>query len=182
MTGRPLDRSRAWWERAQAVIPLGTQTLSKSPTQFVQGVTPIFLERGLGSHVWDVDGNEFLDYPMALGPVLLGYADPGVNEAITRQLADGITYRNPNSGQSFTTLGVAGILEQLADRYINSDDGVLTKRGTSITDQIKLNNDRISTYDVRLEAKRAVLEAKFASMEQTIAKLQSQQSALASLG
>lgn len=100
----------------------------------------------------------------------------------TIQLADGITYRNPNSGQSFTTLGVAGILEQLADRYINSDDGVLTKRGTSITDQIKLNNDRISTYDVRLEAKRAVLEAKFASMEQTIAKLQSQQSALASLG
>jgi glutamate-1-semialdehyde 2,1-aminomutase/spore coat polysaccharide biosynthesis protein SpsF len=74
------------------VIPLGTQTLSKSPTQFVQGVTPIYLQRGRGAHVWDVDGNEYVDYPMALGPVLLGYADPGVDAAITNQLRDGITF------------------------------------------------------------------------------------------
>ena len=84
------DRSRptpnAWWTRARAVIPLGTQTLSKSPTQFVQGASPIYLERGQGAHVWDVDGNEYIDYPMALGPVLLGYAEPVVDEAIRRQL------------------------------------------------------------------------------------------------
>jgi glutamate-1-semialdehyde 2,1-aminomutase/spore coat polysaccharide biosynthesis protein SpsF len=89
---RELSRSHALWQRAERVIPLGTQTLSKSPTQFVQGVTPIYLERGLGAHVWDVDGNEFVDYPMALGPVLLGYAEPAVNEAIERQLRDGITF------------------------------------------------------------------------------------------
>jgi glutamate-1-semialdehyde 2,1-aminomutase len=71
---------------------MGTQTLSKSPTQFVQGVTPIYLQRGKGSHVWDVDGNEYIDYPMALGPVLLGYAEPVVDDAIRRQLADGITF------------------------------------------------------------------------------------------
>lgn len=41
---------------------------------------------------WDVDGNEFIDYPMALGPVILGYAEPVVNRAIERQLADGITF------------------------------------------------------------------------------------------
>jgi glutamate-1-semialdehyde aminotransferase len=89
---RSFDRSNRLWERAEKVIPLGTQTLSKSPTQFVQGVTPIYLERGLGAHVWDVDGNEFVDYPMALGPILLGHAAPVVNEAISRQLADGITF------------------------------------------------------------------------------------------
>src|SRR5437763_1516910 len=88
---RRLGQSNAWWERAQRVIPMGTQTLSKSPTQFVQGVTPIYLQRGKGSHVWDVDGNEYVDYPMALGPVLLGYAEPVVDDAIRRQLADGIT-------------------------------------------------------------------------------------------
>ncbi len=87
-----LDESRSWWERAQRVIPLGTQTLSKSPTQFVQGVSPIFLARGAGAHVWDVDGNEYIDYPMALGPVILGYAEPAVDEAVRRQLADGITF------------------------------------------------------------------------------------------
>jgi len=87
-----LEQSKAWWRRAERVIPMGTQTLSKSPTQFVQGVTPIFLARGRGSHVWDVDGNEFVDYPMALGPVLLGYAEPAVDEAIRRQLEDGISF------------------------------------------------------------------------------------------
>jgi glutamate-1-semialdehyde 2,1-aminomutase/spore coat polysaccharide biosynthesis protein SpsF len=87
-----LDESNAWWKRAERVIPLGTQTFSKSPTQFVQGVTPIYLRRGRGAHVWDVDGNEFVDYPMALGPVMLGYCDPAVDEAIARQLIDGITF------------------------------------------------------------------------------------------
>jgi glutamate-1-semialdehyde aminotransferase len=87
-----LEHSNALWERAQRVIPFGTQTLSKSPTQFVQGVTPIYLQRGRGAHVWDVDGNEFIDYPMALGPVILGYADERVDRAIAAQLDDGITF------------------------------------------------------------------------------------------
>ena len=89
---RRLGQSNAWWQRAQRIIPMGTQTLSKSPTQFVQGVSPIYLQRGRGSHVWDVDGNEYIDYPMALGPVLLGYAEPAVDEAIRGQLADGIVF------------------------------------------------------------------------------------------
>ncbi|HMD45379.1 MAG TPA: aminotransferase class III-fold pyridoxal phosphate-dependent enzyme [Acidimicrobiales bacterium] len=84
--------SEAWWERAQRVIPLGTQTLSKSPTQFVQGAHPIFIERGRGAHLFDVDGNEWIDEPMALGPIVLGYADPVVDEAIRRQLEAGITF------------------------------------------------------------------------------------------
>jgi len=89
---RQLTCSQEWWSRAQRVIPLGTQTLSKSPTQFVQGALPIYLQRGQGSHVWDVDGNEYIDFPMALGPVLLGYCEPAVDEAIRRQLESGITF------------------------------------------------------------------------------------------
>lgn len=89
---RALDRSKEWWARAERVIPCGTQTLSKGPTQFVQGVSPIYLERGSGSHVWDVDGNEYVDFPMALGPVILGYAEPAVDDAIRRQLEAGITF------------------------------------------------------------------------------------------
>lgn len=85
-----LEQSNSWWRRAERVIPMGTQTLSKSPTQFVQGVSPIFLQKGKGAYVWDVDGQRYLDYPMALGPVLLGYAEPVVDEAIRRQLESGI--------------------------------------------------------------------------------------------
>lgn len=87
-----LEQSNSWWRRAERVIPMGTQTLSKSPTQFVQGVSPIFLQKGKGAYVWDVDGQRYLDYPMALGPVLLGYAEPVVDEAIRRQLESGIVF------------------------------------------------------------------------------------------
>lgn len=89
---RNLIASNHWWERAQKVIPSGTQTLSKGPDQFVNGVAPKYLLRGKGSHVWDVDGNEYIDYPMALGPIILGYDYPDVNEAIISQLKQGTTF------------------------------------------------------------------------------------------
>jgi glutamate-1-semialdehyde-2,1-aminomutase len=89
---RELSRSQELKGRSAAVIPGGSQTLSKGPTQFVQGVAPNFLVRGEGSHVWDVDGNQYIDYPMALGPIILGHGYPAVVEAVKRQLADGTTF------------------------------------------------------------------------------------------
>ncbi len=89
---RKLTKSVEYWERAEKVIPCGTQTLSKGPDQFVKGVYPIYLERGKGSHVFDVDGNEYIDYPCSLGPIILGHAYPATIEAVTRQLKQGITF------------------------------------------------------------------------------------------
>jgi len=89
---RSLARSREYFARARRVIPSATQTFSKGYTQFVQGVAPVFLARGRGSHVWDVDGNEYIDYPMALGPIVLGYDDADVVAAARAQLADGVTF------------------------------------------------------------------------------------------
>src|SRR5207249_9944348 len=89
---RSLAKSREYFTRARHVIPSCTQTFSKGPTQFVQGVAPIFLQRGRGSHVWDVVGNEYIDYPMALGPIVLGYDDPDVLAAVRAPLADGVTF------------------------------------------------------------------------------------------
>lgn len=91
MTGR-IDRSIELWERSLKVIPGGTQTLSKGADQFVQGVAPIFVERGCGSHVWDADGNEYIDYMMALGPVVLGYANDTVNRAVIDQMQSGMQF------------------------------------------------------------------------------------------
>ena len=89
-------RSNTLKERAQALIPSCTQTFSKGPTQFVQGVAPVFLARGQGSHVWDVDGNEYVDYPMALGPVILGHNYPAVTEAVIAQAREGIVFSLPH--------------------------------------------------------------------------------------
>jgi len=86
------EQSNALWERAKSLIPAGTQTLSKGPTQFVEGVTPKYVERGKGSHVWDVDGNEYIDYPMALGPIILGHAHDTINQAVIEQLEKSSTF------------------------------------------------------------------------------------------
>jgi glutamate-1-semialdehyde aminotransferase len=87
-----ISGSQALWERARTLIPAGTQTLAKGPTQYVDGVAPKYLARGKGARVWDVDGNEFIDLSMAIGPVVLGYGHPSVDRAITEQLAQGITF------------------------------------------------------------------------------------------
>jgi glutamate-1-semialdehyde aminotransferase len=93
---RPLRRSRELLERARTLIPGASQTLSKGPTQWLQGVAPAYLERAHGAHVWDVDGNRYLDFPMALGPVILGHCHPAVDSAIVEQLRSGITFTLPH--------------------------------------------------------------------------------------
>jgi len=93
---RDLRRSRELSARARRVIPSGTQTFSKGPTQFVQGVAPTYLARGQGSHVWDVDGNEYIDWSMALGPVILGHNYEAVSKAVTRQVSEGTAFSLPH--------------------------------------------------------------------------------------
>lgn len=87
-----ITRSQRLWQRAKGLIPAGTQTLAKGPGQHVDGVAPKYLARGKGARVWDVDGNEYLDFTMAVGPLSLGYAYPPVDDAIRAQLDDGITF------------------------------------------------------------------------------------------
>lgn len=96
LTQRKLNHSQRYLREALRVIPGASQTFSKAPSQYVQGVAPIFLQRGKGSHVWDVDGNEYIDYPTALGPIVLGHGDPEVTEAVTRQLRDGTIFSLPH--------------------------------------------------------------------------------------
>jgi glutamate-1-semialdehyde 2,1-aminomutase/spore coat polysaccharide biosynthesis protein SpsF len=82
--------------KVSKLIPGCSQTFSKGPTQFVQGVAPVFLEKGKGSHVWDVDGNEYIDYAMALGPIILGHNYPAVTEAVKEILEKGTTFTLPH--------------------------------------------------------------------------------------
>jgi len=87
-----ITKSNELYERALNLIPSVTQTLAKGPGQWVKGIAPKYLVKGKGSHVWDVDGNEFIDYMMGVGPLSLGYSYPSVDEAIKKQLEDGITF------------------------------------------------------------------------------------------
>ncbi len=92
-----LERSLVLGQRAVRFIPGITQTASKRPEAFAPGAFPDFIERGQGAHVWDVDGNEYIDFVMACGPVTLGYCYPAVDQAILNQLRRGIIFSRPTA-------------------------------------------------------------------------------------
>ncbi len=84
--------SDALYARAVQIMHPVTQTLAKGPGQYTKGASPKYVKRAKGSHIWDVDGNEYIDYQMGIGPISLGYAYQRVDDAIRAQLEDGITF------------------------------------------------------------------------------------------
>lgn len=88
--------SNSFKERSKKVIPHLTGTFSRNANHFVEGVYPVYVKSGLGSHFVDVDNNEFLDYLMGLGPITLGYNYQVMNEAIINQLKNGILFSLPH--------------------------------------------------------------------------------------
>ncbi|MGB5847941.1 MAG: aminotransferase class III-fold pyridoxal phosphate-dependent enzyme [Ignavibacteriaceae bacterium] len=87
-----IDKSDELYKIALDLIPATTQTLAKGPQQNVKGIAPKYLKKGKGSHVWDVDGNEYIDFNMGIGPLSLVYAYQKIDNAIKKQLEDGITF------------------------------------------------------------------------------------------
>ena len=83
--------SRALFKRAVKVIPCGIYGhYSPAPCVPVADY-PFYSVRGKGAHFWDADGNEFIDYMCAFGPMILGYANPVVDEAYQAQVKTGNT-------------------------------------------------------------------------------------------
>ena len=96
MTGRNVERSWALYERALEHIPLGTQTHSKAARPALRGVEPCYIARGRGCRVWDLDGNEYIDFRNGLGPITLGYGHPAVDEAVRQRLDEGTIFSYPH--------------------------------------------------------------------------------------
>ena len=86
------DNSNEMFDKVIEVIPLASQTFSKSHLQYVLGSAPLFLQRGKGCRVEDIDGNEYVDYVSGLMSIVLGYCDPDVDAAIIRQMENGISF------------------------------------------------------------------------------------------
>ena len=79
-------------KRAEITIPLGSQTFSKSRTQYPVGISPLYIERAKGCHVWDIDGNKYIDLVSALAAVTLGYGDSRVNRSVRKQIKKGVIF------------------------------------------------------------------------------------------
>lgn len=89
--GPDITRSKALLHRSDELLVRGCQGHKRSHEMIARGY-PVFVRRAQGPRFWDADGNEYLDYLLAYGPILLGYDDAAVNQAIARQLADGTIY------------------------------------------------------------------------------------------
>ena len=98
-----------------------------------------------------------------------------------QQIAPGVFVRVPVSEQGFTKLGVVAALEETIKDYVDTIDGSLTRRTDSLSDQIRLQQDRIDFLGEKLNVRRGVLERQFVAMEQAIAALQNQGSALSQI-
>ncbi|MFD9791140.1 glutamate-1-semialdehyde 2,1-aminomutase [Streptomyces sp. NPDC059070] len=90
-----LPRSRRANERLHAMIPGGAHTYAKGDDQYPEGLAPV-ISHGRGAHVWDVDGNRYIEYGSGLRSVSLGHAHPRVVEAVRRELDRGSNFARPS--------------------------------------------------------------------------------------
>ena len=116
-----IKNSNKLFKKALKIIPYGSQTYSKGVKAFSDGVSPKFLTKGLGCEVWDVDGNKFIDYVMANQPLILGYADKDVNNAVKKQLALGSTFSVSNKLE----IDVAELLVKVSSEEYKDDTYII---------------------------------------------------------
>src|SRR6202790_3808898 len=90
ITSRKVEQSRRLQKRAESMIPGGVN----SPVRAFRsvGADPLFIVRGKGSHIWDADENEFIDYIDSWGPLILGLAEPNVLDAIVGAACNGTSF------------------------------------------------------------------------------------------
>jgi glutamate-1-semialdehyde 2,1-aminomutase len=89
------EKSEALFEKAKTYFPGGVN----SPVRAFRSVggTPLFIERGKGSHIWDADGNEYIDFCGSWGPLILGHANDKVIAAIKKTVENGCTFGAPTA-------------------------------------------------------------------------------------
>ena len=94
------DKSTAQLSRAELSIPLGSQTFSKSKTQYPVGISPLFASKSKGAYLWDIDDNKYIDLVNSLAAVTLGYGDKGLQKSILKQLKLGVSLSLPTKIES----------------------------------------------------------------------------------
>lgn len=89
------EKSERHLSLAEKVIPLGSQTFSKSRTQYPVGISPLYAKHAVGSLIQDLDGNWYVDLVNGLAAITLGYSNKKVNRAVKKQLTKGVIYSLP---------------------------------------------------------------------------------------
>ena len=93
----PTTRSAQWFARAQQSLVEGVNSPSRGAAVYASG--PIFLKRGHGSHVWDADGNEYVDFMMSFGALIQGHAHPKLVEVVSQAMSEGSHFAAATSAE-----------------------------------------------------------------------------------
>lgn len=92
------QRSQQWYERAKQSLIEGVNSPSRGAAVYSPG--PVVLERGRGSHVWDLDGNEYVDFMMSFGALIQGHAHPKIVEVVTQAISEGSHFAAATSAEA----------------------------------------------------------------------------------
>ena len=115
------SKSKTLYERAKKVMPGGVNSPVRAYKPY-----PFFTARAQGSRLYDEDGNSYLDYSLAYGPMILGHAHPEINEAVKEQLKDGTMYGTPTEAE-------VEMAEIVSAAYPSIDKLRLVNSGTEAT-------------------------------------------------
>ena len=119
------SNSRALQPKAHRIIPGGSHTYAKGDDQYPE-LAPGFIERGKGCHVWDLDGNEFIEYGMGLRAVTLGHAFDPVVEAAYKQMQLGTNFTRPSKIE-------VDLAETMLELIDGSEMVKFSKNGSDVT-------------------------------------------------
>ncbi len=120
-----LATSMAMLEDAQRLTPGGVGGIRR-PYNFVVGEYPVFITHGKGGHIFDVDGNEYIDMLCAYGPIILGYVEPEINEAVKKRMDQGFCFSLVQPVQN-------ELEERLANTLPCGEQAIITKTGSDAT-------------------------------------------------
>lgn len=114
-------RSHEIHERAKASLPLGVASSFQAVPPY-----PLFISRGEGSSLWDIDGNQYTDFHLAFGSLLVGHSHPLLTEALRKQLGDGLLYSLPCPDNVY-------VAEELIRRFAPLEQVRFCNSGTEAT-------------------------------------------------
>lgn len=120
------EKSTEFLTRAEATIPIGSQTFSKSQTQYPVGISPLFATRAKGPYLWDLDGNKYIDLVSNLASITLGYRNRKVDSAVRKQM-------NLGNGFSLPSTLEAVVAEKITSLVPSAEMVRFGKNGTDAT-------------------------------------------------
>ena len=120
-----LDRSMALYEEAKQLSPGGLMGIRR-PYNFVPGEYPVFIKKGYDGNIVDEDGNTYMDMLCSYGPIILGYTEEEINNAVIEQMKDGFCFSLVQEWQN-------RLLKKLTEVIPCAEMGIIVKTGSDAT-------------------------------------------------